>query len=192
MRHFRTRSLTLTVTALAAALLAGTGQAGAQQEGAPGKTTIAHGTFAAYGPGQAAVTYDETLVPEGAMAGVLSVTRSHLGTITKLGVHGLVPNRAYGAHVHTKPCGPTGEAAGPHFQHVQGPSDDPAYANPENEIWLDFTTNAAGTGFAASRVDWTFGERRPESVVIHDHHTSTAPGEAGSAGPRLACLNVDF
>lgn len=153
------------------------------------------GVFEQYHPGASAVRYDPELIPERAKAGVFSVSSHHHGTKTALGVAGLVPNREYGAHVHTKPCGATGEAAGPHFQHKQDPvkpSVDPRYANPDNEIWLDFTTDRFGHGFAKSRVDWRFDERRAKSVVIHETHTHTDPGNAGDAGSRLACINVDF
>lgn len=173
------------------------------------KPTFAAGTFGAYEEGRTATTYDTELVPAGASAAVFSASGGfgvqqpaswpgvrRGGTFTALGVDGLVPNREYGAHVHTQPCGPTGDDAGPHFQYFQAPnppSTDPRYANPRNEIWLDFTTDENGQGFATSRVHWTFPEnRRPASVVIHEHHTSTAPGEAGEAGARLACVNVDF
>ena len=51
------------------------------------------------------------------------------------------------------PCGPTGDAAGPHFQNQVDPaaapgkpSTDPAYANPQNEIWLDLRTDGDGDG----------------------------------------------
>ncbi|EHR63741.1 superoxide dismutase family protein [Saccharomonospora cyanea] len=141
-----------------------------------------------------AVTYDTDLVPAGALAGV-GVETSEKGTVTELEVRGLVPNREYGAHVHVKRCGATGEAAGPHYQHVQDPkqpSTDPAYANPENEIWLDFTTDAQGAASTRSEVAWTFGDRRPASLVVHEHRTSTAEGKAGTAGARLACVNVSF
>ncbi|PRX44511.1 Cu-Zn family superoxide dismutase [Prauserella shujinwangii] len=174
-----------TVLAAAALALPGTGQAAASE--AP--ITVTHGTFGDYAPGRTAVTYDSR-VPEGARATVVMVSAPGLGTRTVLHVAGLVPHREYGAHAHTQPCGPTGSAAGPHFQHVPGPSDDPAYANPENEIWLDFTTGPRGHAVARSHVDWTFDERRPRSIVIHEHHTSTAPGEAGSAGTRLACVDL--
>lgn len=72
------------------------------------------------------------------------------------------------------------------------PSVDPVYANPRNEIWLDFSTDRLGTGFARSTVDWTFGARRAHSVVVHETHTHTNPGHAGTAGARLACLDVAF
>jgi Cu-Zn family superoxide dismutase len=137
--------------------------------------------------------YNPALVPAGSRAHVIAL--SAMGTTTVLSVHGLLPNHEYGAHAHAKACGATGDAAGPHFQHNPDPvtpSVDPAYANPRNEVWLDFTTDRLGTGIAVSRVDWTFGERRAKSIVIHETHTHTDPGHAGSAGARLACLNVGF
>ncbi|WP_197319742.1 superoxide dismutase family protein [Saccharomonospora sp. NB11] len=145
-------------------------------------------------PHGSAVTYDTRLVPVGALAAV-AVHRSDTGTVTELRVHGLSPNRSYGAHAHVAPCGATGEDAGPHFQHVEDPnqpSTDPAYANPENEIWLDFTTDDYGAGEARSEVAWTVDDRRPASVVIHEHTTSTEDGAAGTAGRRLACINASF
>jgi hypothetical protein len=69
---------------------------------------------------------------------------------------------------------------------------DPAYANPRNEIWLDFTADRLGTGVAVSRVAWPLGDRRPKSVVIHETHTNSDPGRAGTAGARQGCVNVDF
>jgi Cu-Zn family superoxide dismutase len=73
------------------------------------------------------------------------------------------------------------------------PSVDPTFANPQNEIWLDLTTDDTGAGSAESTVAWTFpAERRPKSVVLHADHTSSEPGEAGSAGDRIACISVDF
>ncbi|QKV77453.1 superoxide dismutase [Amycolatopsis sp. Hca4] len=156
----------------------------------PARFTTAHGTFSDHAP---AVTYRPDLVPPGARAHVFGVSAT--GTTTLLFVTGLLPGRAYGAHAHTQPCGAAGDAAGPHFQHVPDPvkpSVDPAYANPRNEIWLDFTTDRAGTGFARSTVDWRVTDRRPKSVVVHETHTHIDPGHAGTAGARLACLDVDF
>ncbi|MBE1500081.1 Cu-Zn family superoxide dismutase [Amycolatopsis lexingtonensis] len=161
----------------------------------PVHVATAHGTFTAYAPSAHAVTYRPGLVPAGARAHVFSLSAAHAGTTTTLVVTGLRPGRAYGAHAHAQPCGATGDAAGPHFQHVPDPvkpSTDPAYANPRNEIWLDFTTDRLGTGFARSTVDWTFDARRPRSVVVHETHTHTDLGHAGTAGARLACLDVDF
>lgn len=158
---------------------------------------VAQGEFETYREDADAITYDTVLVPVGAQIGVLSSRTSEGGTRVVLAVRGLVPEREYGAHVHVGECGASGDDAGPHFQYVQdpkpGPSVDPEYANPENEIWLDFTTNEEGEGLSASKVAWRFpDDRRPRSVVIHEHHTLTGPGEAGMAGARLACLNVPF
>ncbi|GAA1280787.1 superoxide dismutase [Saccharothrix xinjiangensis] len=130
-------------------------------------------------------------VPDGAHATVLS-TQIAGGTYVLLRASGLLPDRDYGAHAHVNPCGPSPADAGPHYQHVQGGATDPAFANPRNEIWLDFTTDAWGRGVAHARLDWQFGERRPGSVVLHEEHTHTEPGQAGTAGARLGCLTVPF
>ncbi|AXB48973.1 superoxide dismutase family protein [Amycolatopsis albispora] len=146
--------------------------------------------------GSSAPTYEPDLVPVGAKASVFSLSAPEFGTGVTLVVRGLLPNREYGAHAHTKPCGPDGAAAGPHYQKrvdPVSPSVDPAYANPSNEIWLDFTTDRFGTGFSTTRVPWQFdADRRAGSVVVHETHTHTHPGHAGTAGARLACLSVAF
>jgi Cu-Zn family superoxide dismutase len=143
--------------------------------------TIVSGDLTSYDP----------RVPAGARAEVVTGPRDG-GTVVLLRVTGLLPDRDYGAHAHVNPCGPDPADAGPHYQHVQGGATDPAFANPRNEIWLDFTTNANGRGEAAARVDWQFGERRAGSIVLHEEHTHTGPGEAGTAGARLGCFTVQF
>jgi Cu-Zn family superoxide dismutase len=136
--------------------------------------------------------YAEAL-PAGARATVQSVTTGSGKTIITLHVYGLAPNREYGAHAHRLACGASPLDAGGHFQHEIGGSTDPAYANPNNEIWLDVTTDADGDGASQAIQDWTFApDYRPHSVVLHDHHTETDTGVAGTAGPRLACLTVEF
>jgi Cu-Zn family superoxide dismutase len=150
-------------------------------------------TFAA--PPGVAVTYDEEFVPVGARGAVQA--RSGDGTTTvMLAVRGLEPLRWYGAHVHTEPCGARPEDSGPHFQFTVDPvqpSIDPTYANPQNEIWLDFTTDENGAGSTESTVAWEFPEdRRPSSVVVHATETASGPGEAGTAGARAACITVEF
>lgn len=142
-----------------------------------------------------ATTYGAALVPVGAQGSVASTSTNGRTTVS-LDVTGLLPNRSYGAHAHTQPCGATGAEAGPHFQSrpdpVQ-PSVDPAYANPQNEIWLDLTTDASGAGSARTTVPWTSsGDRRPQSVVIHAMPTATDTGHAGTAGARAACVTVGF
>jgi len=181
----------LSVTALVACGGGATGAAAPAAESA--HTVPAQGTFAA--PPATPPTYDSALVPPGATATV-NATEAANSTSVTLEVTGLQPNRQYGAHAHTKPCGSDGKDAGPHFQFKPDPvtpSVDPAYANNVNEIWLDFTTDAAGAGRATATVPWVFpADRRAASVIIHAMSTSTEPGKAGGAGNRAACLTVGF
>ena len=73
------------------------------------------------------------------------------------------------------------------------PSTDPAFANPQNEIWLDLRTDGDGDGESRAEVPFAFTDRAPASIVIHEAETTgTAPGQAGSAGARLACVTVPF
>ncbi|MGW1680381.1 superoxide dismutase family protein [Saccharopolyspora sp. NPDC002376] len=158
-------------------------------------TKQASATFGPFEPGAKAVTYDPALVPDGAR---VDLTSQRSGGQTKITVDlkGLVPNHEYGAHVHTKPCGPTGDDAGPHFQEKADPvkpSVDPAFANPQNEVWLDFHTDAQGNASTSADGNWSFDTRQDaKSFVIHASHTHTEPGKAGTAGDRLACLNASF
>ncbi|OJF15826.1 superoxide dismutase family protein [Couchioplanes caeruleus] len=138
-----------------------------------------------------AYSYDAERVPAGARVAVWSVSGPKR-TRTFLLVHGLKPGQAYGAHLHANACGAAPAAAGPHYQQVPDPvqpSTDPAFANPENEVWLDVHTNAAGSGASASFNKWVF-RTPPRSLVLHAEHTHTEPGKAGTAGARLACLNL--
>nr|WP_042187857.1 superoxide dismutase [Kibdelosporangium sp. MJ126-NF4]CEL17296.1 hypothetical protein [Kibdelosporangium sp. MJ126-NF4]CTQ91475.1 hypothetical protein [Kibdelosporangium sp. MJ126-NF4] len=158
------------------------------------RVTTASSTIQPYTPDAKGVTYNETLAPSGATLSVLGVSTPH-GTTVLFTTQGLVPQRQYGAHVHVKPCGAAPADSGPHFQDQQDPvqpSVDPAYANPRNEIWLDFTTDRGGNGIAVAKVPWGFAGRQASSVVVHESHTHTDPGHAGTAGARLACLNAAF
>ena len=126
---------------------------------------------------------------------VSEILAPHGQTQIRLQVHGLQPDRAYGAHVHVRPCGASGTDAGGHYQNTpdpRSPSVDPRYANPANEVWLDLTTDAHGDATATSTVTWRFRPAGAGSVVLHAEHTHTAPGQAGVAGARLACLTVPF
>jgi Cu-Zn family superoxide dismutase len=177
--------------ALAAAVaLLFTGTAHAE----PARVAHTSGRFEKFSATAEAVTYDAK-VPEGAKVTVLGVPTVGGRTTVLLKLKGLLPNRAYGAHVHVKKCGAAPADAGPHYQNVADPvqpSVDPAYANPRNEIWLDVHTDGHGFAYTSSTVDWQFTERHAQSVVLHNEHTHTKPGEAGTAGPRLACVNVLF
>ncbi|GAA2758495.1 superoxide dismutase [Actinopolymorpha rutila] len=158
------------------------------------RPVIAIGRFGPVDGGGNALTYDPALVPVGAQAAVAAYTWP-FGTTTVLAVTGLVPRRTYGAHVHVNSCGSVPAAAGPHVQFVEDPvkpSVDPRYANPRNEIWLDFRTDANGVGYAVSTVYWPITAKDAAAVVIHEHGTSRGHGHAGMAGARLACLTVPF
>lgn len=206
------------VVAVAAALAAGCGSAQpaapAPAPAAPAATAAAttaptagggavqveaEGVLAPPDRATTAFTYNPALAPEGARIAVESDGRGG-ATEVRFAVDGLLPNRGYAAHAHANPCGPTGDAAGPHFQNQVDPaagpgkpSTDPAYANPQNEIWLDLRTDGNGGGEARAEVPFAFTGRAPASVVVHEAEaTNTGPGQAGTAGARLACLTVPF
>ncbi|MYW65428.1 superoxide dismutase family protein [Streptomyces sp. SID8379] len=126
-----------------------------------------------------AVTYDMGLVPAAASVRV-EQRGDEAGMTVTLEVAGLVPGRAYGAHVHEKPCGADPEAAGGHYRHVR----DPERADAGNEVWLDFTADASGDGRAAVRKAWGLRAGGAGSVVLHD--------VPGGAGARIACFTVPF
>jgi Cu-Zn family superoxide dismutase len=195
--------------ALTATLAAGCAQSdpGESDGSAPQDTSQAEPTatpsvtasiFLPPGEGSGAITYDETAVPEGATSDVQVRTQEGRTEVQFIGTS-LEGGRDFGAHVHTQPCGDDPADSGPHYQNEvdpaatgDEPSNDPAYANPENEVWLDFTTDDDGNAQATSTVDWEFREGEARSLVLHDHHTKTGEGEAGTAGDRLACVTVDF
>ncbi|HEU0088792.1 MAG TPA: superoxide dismutase [Pseudonocardiaceae bacterium] len=155
------------------------------------------GTLAAPEQATDAFTYDPALAPVGAYLAVTMATLPD-STRVELDVSGLLPNRGYAVHLHAKPCGPTGAAAGPHFQHQidpaatpDQPSTNPEFANPRNEIWLDVRTDATGSGTSSTEVPFVFTDRRPASVVVHKAMaTATGPGQAGMAGERIACVTL--
>ncbi|MGK5684409.1 hypothetical protein [Actinoplanes sp. URMC 104] len=155
--------------------------------------TVAAGTFLPFRPGSTAITYDPAVVPPGASATV-SIAENPRGMDVRVQAAGLIPRRAYGAHLHTAPCTAVPDDAGPHYQHRADPSKpsvDPSYANPRNEVWLDFTADGYGTATASSALGWTFAADRPaRSLVLHAQATRTGPGVAGTAGPRVACLTL--
>ena len=95
---------------------------------------------------------------------------------------GLPPDREFGSHVHALPCGQN--AAGGHYR------NDPAGpATADNEIWLDFATTSAGTGNSQAVAAFLLRPNGAHAVVIHDHETDPV---TGAAGPKLACVDVNF
>ncbi|MFI1452510.1 superoxide dismutase family protein [Streptomyces roseus] len=144
-------------------------------------------------PAQQAVTFDAAAVPIG--SGVTVIERVGDGTHVELRLRGVGANRTFGAHVHQKPCAGEPSDSGSHYQNAhdpQQPSTNPAYANPLNEVWLDIRTDGHGDGGAAATQAWRFRPGQARSVVIHEHATHTGAGTAGTAGARLACVNVPF
>ncbi|MDX5970060.1 superoxide dismutase family protein [Rhodococcus opacus] len=145
-----------------------------------------------------AFTYDEAAVPVGSSVTVDSDGDDGRTTVT-LNATGLAPGRDFGVHAHTQRCGPQPADSGPHYQNnvdpaatPDTPSTDPAYANPQNEIWLDITTDGSGNAQASTTVDWEFRPDEAHSMVLHAQRTMTGPGQAGTAGDRLACIDTDY
>jgi superoxide dismutase, Cu-Zn family len=163
-----------------------------------GRHVHERGTYAMPTEATNAFTYNTTLVPEGAKVMVDAWYLPNGRSVVVLHASGLASHYEYGAHAHSDACGLTGSAAGPHYQFQQDPvtpSTDPAYANADNEIWLDFTTDGKGRGAAMAVQNWQPDDtRRPGSVVLHVEHThdGTDGAPAGTAGARLACLTVGF
>ncbi|MFJ5984848.1 superoxide dismutase family protein [Lentzea sp. NPDC092896] len=149
---------------------------------------------AASGDQPKGITYDVARIPLGAKLSTgSSVANGH--TTVELKVSGLLPNTKYGSHVHTKPCGAKPADSGPHYQNEKdpvSPSVDPKYANAQNEIWLDFTTDAQGAATGTATVKWEFRKGEANAVIVHATHSSTEHGKAGTAGDRLACLTAAF
>jgi Cu-Zn family superoxide dismutase len=145
-------------------------------------------------PHATAPTYDTDAVPAGASVQVTQRLDED-GMTIRARVRGVRPDRTFGVHVHTAPCGADPQDAGPHYQHRKDshqPSTDPAFANPRNEVWLDFTTNASGNGSSQTQHPWQFRAGGARSIVLHEHATATADGRAGMAGKRLACFTMPF
>ncbi|WP_086668630.1 superoxide dismutase family protein [Lentzea kentuckyensis] len=160
----------------------------------PPPAGIAVAEPAASGDQPKAITHDTKRAPAGATLAT-SATVDNGSTTVTLTVTGLLPNTEYGSHAHTKPCGAKAADSGPHYQDEKdpvSPSVDPAYANRDNEIWLDFTTDDKGSATSSAKVNWEFRKGEANSIVVHATHTHTDAGKAGTAGERLACLTYSF
>ncbi|WP_311137175.1 superoxide dismutase family protein [Streptomyces sp. I6] len=153
---------------------------GGAPTGGEGVALRAYGRFTPPGSfvPSTALTYDRALVPAGAWI-VVEQSTERSGTVVRARVGGLRPGHAFGAHVHTAPCDADPAGAGPHYQHRPAPGADPA-----NELWLDFTADAAGEGNAETRHDRGLRRGGAQSVVLH--------AEQGGAGTRVACFTVPF
>ena len=128
--------------------------------------TVATGTFLPYRPASTAITYDPAVVPAGSTAQARgqrgpgdhdgTTERDRAGSapgVRRAPAHQALHRRAgRGRPALPAPEGP-GAAASP-------PSVDPAYANPANEVWLDFTADTTGAVAVTSKVAWMFDGRR--------------------------------
>ncbi|GAA2878415.1 hypothetical protein GCM10010517_40440 [Streptosporangium fragile] len=188
---------TLGVLAVAVVALLGTGCGGRAVASHPaghtpgpsvtaGVRLAGGGTLAPPAPRAAAIVYDTALVPAGAAVRVTAESGAVLAAST-VTVSGMLPHRTYGVHLHVNPCGRTPDDAGPHYRQ----SHSHTHASAETEVWLDVTTDAGGGGTATATQDWAFQPGRPpRSLVIHAEPTRTSGAEAGSAGPRVACVTL--
>lgn len=153
------------------------------------------GTLAAPTSSSTADTYNPATAPVGAQL-TATLTPAGDSTIAELMVTGMVPNRGYAAHAHVNGCGDDPGPERPHYQDnedpaatSEAPSTNPEYANPNNEIWLDFRTDATGAATARTTVPFVITDRGPGSIVVHEaEQTATGPGKAGTAGARIACV----
>ena len=144
-----------------------------------------------------AETYNPALVPVGAHLKA-ALTPSGESTNAEFIASGLLPNRGYAVHADVNSCGGVPDAEGPHYQNridpaatARAPSTNPEYANPNNEIWLDLRTDAAGSGTSRTTVPFVFTDRGPGSIVVYEApQTATGPGQAGKAGAPVACLTL--
>ncbi|CAO0835040.1 Superoxide dismutase family protein OS=Streptomyces microflavus OX=1919 GN=G3I39_35270 PE=3 SV=1 [Streptomyces microflavus] len=125
-----------------------------------------------------ALTYDTGLVPAAARIEVTQYAdRTSHRVTTRL--RGLVPNRGYGMHVHTAPCGADPVSAGPHYQHRtghRGPGQRGVAGLPHRR-----ERGRRGGGPARLGVP---GRRRP----VGDR----SPRRAGRRGSGVACFTVPF
>ena len=147
--------------------------------------TAAAGPARARGEGPLRDLQPATSQPtDGATAQVMA-TESGGSTTVDLKVQALdhaAVGTTLGAHVHVGPCvAGNGAAAGAHYNAGGGVSD-------QTEVWLDFTIQANGTALATATVPFVISPGAAASVVIHALPT----GPTGAAGPRLACLPLQF
>jgi Cu-Zn family superoxide dismutase len=109
----------------------------------------------------------------------------------QLTVMGMPQNKTFGAHLHKLPCNDAMKAGG-HYENRPWPAtttaNDPAYANPSNEAWLDFITDINGKGDALAIVDWVPRKGEAKAIIIHAMGTAND----GTAGAKLACLPIEF
>ncbi len=107
-------------------------------------------------------------------------------TLVSLDINGLPASRSFGAHLHRDSC--SSAFGGPHYQAPDPANPVAANADADHEVWLDFTTNAAGRGRALAVVPFEV-QSGARAVVIHQGEHTMA---GGTAGQRLACIDVSI
>ncbi len=110
------------------------------------------------------------------LAATGTMTRSGDGTTTaKIQVEGLKPSEEYYVHVHDEPCSVLPPGGG-HYKNDYAE----AMAVESNEIWLNFTSDAAGKGEAMVSSNHV-ARAEAQSMVIHGNDV---------AKTRLACIQL--
>lgn len=142
----------------------------------------------ARGAGQLRDLQPATAQPTDHATAQVTATESAGSTTVTLKVQGIdhaAAGTLLGAHVHTGACiEGNGSAAGPHYNTTGGQD-----ISDETEVWLDFTVQSNGSGYASATVPFTIPSGDAGSVVIHALHTNHV---TGAAGARWACLPVAF
>lgn len=114
------------------------------------------------------------------------------GTTAVLHLRGVDPGvsgRTFGAHLHNGVCGTDQPLlSGGHYNHDAHSGAPEVVISDQTEVWLDFTVDASGAGDSDSVVRFT-PTPGARSVVIHANPTDPT---TGGAGPRLACLPVEW
>lgn len=132
--------------------------------------------------------------PAQGITGVVTATAIDGGTRFELEVANLSVAQKFGAHLHQLPCDQM--QGGPHYQNTpagMGQANDPAFANPKNEVWLDFEStfpedSETAEATSSATVAWVPRKGTAGSIVVHERTT----GDGGVAGARLACTNMSF
>jgi Cu-Zn family superoxide dismutase len=181
------------LVALLAASLVGCTPRQTRQDGFP--LASASGPWTIYEDPWAGTPMAGTPNPITVIMGTASAWEVDDGQMTmSLSVAGLPPNRAFGSHLHKLSCGDPMKAGG-HYENKPWPtsttSSDPAYANPDNEAWLDFTTDVDGKAIVSTLVKWIPRVGEANAVIIHAMPTTLLP-KGGLAGAKLACLDIPF
>ena len=166
MAKRESRVVGVAVLTVAAALMIGAAPASG------GTGTSLHGVFAETTAGSGA-GYD--------IHGSVKMTLGAAGTVVKVSVSGLDPDKVYGSHLHNGTCASGG---GGHYQDVEGGA-----TVPPNELWLSSGTgalapNAGGVAHGDGSATWmariSSGSTNATSVVVHE------PG----SGVRIACADL--